>query len=82
MSSSVTVRIDTATHAVLHELAELNGCSMQAVLASAIEKLRRDYFLDRTNAAYERMQYEDVDQDQAAWEQAFWDSTLKDALPQ
>ena len=50
--SSVTVRISKLTRKILHDLAEQEGKSMQAVLEIAIEEYRRTRFLEDINQAY------------------------------
>lgn len=78
--ASTTVRISKETQQALKELAKQEGKPMQEVLAQAIEAYRRQYILERTNAAYARLQ-----SDPAAWqdeqdERQRWDVTLADGL--
>ena len=78
--SGLTVRIDEVSHKVLREMAEMRGSSMQALLAQAIEELRRKLLLDEINQGFAALR-----QDPKAWKQeqderAAWDATLSDAL--
>ena len=75
-----TVRVSKRTHEELRELSNQYGESMQAVLAYAVEELRRKRFFEQANAAYAALQ-----DDQAAFqeyisEQKLWENTLADGL--
>jgi predicted transcriptional regulator len=78
--TSRTVRVDQETWEALHELAKQRGEPMQSVLARAIEILRRQYILEKTNAVYAELRT-----DSRAWrveqeERREWDATLADGL--
>ena len=78
--ASETVRIKPETHAKLRSLADEFGQSMPDVLEHAVEKLRRDVFLDAAEIAYAALK-----QNPKAWqaelaERALWDTTLSDGL--
>ena len=75
-----TVRISDSTHAVLREMARIEGRPMQALLDEAVETLRRKRFLEEVNAAYASLR-----SDSKAWaaieqERREWDGTLLDGL--
>jgi len=75
-----TVRVTRQTHATLHELARLSGKTMQAVLSVAVEQMKRDYLLDRTNARYAEMRKDVTEWDEQAAERESWDATLDDGM--
>jgi len=73
-----TVRISSADHAALSELARNSGKPMSVVLSEAIQELRRNRLLRQTNEAYLRLK-----QDHDAWEEEteerrVWESTIAD----
>jgi hypothetical protein len=75
-----TIRIAEADHAVLSEMSKTSGKPMSAILADAIQELRRTRLLRQTNEAYARLR-----QDPKAWreetaERSLWDSTLADGM--
>lgn len=77
---STTVRVSKETRETLRELAQQTGEPMHRVLARAIEGYRRQYILEKTNAAYTALQA-----DPEAWqaelqERREWDVTLADDL--
>ena len=79
-TESPNIRISPKSKAVLRELAQAQGTSMQAVLDAAIEQYQRDKFLDEVNAAYACLK-----SDPAAWaeelsERAILEGTLLDGL--
>jgi predicted transcriptional regulator len=77
---TLTVRINRACHAKLQELSEQTSEPMVTILEKAVEKYRREQFLKRANAEFDRLK-----KDRKAWKQelqerAAWDSTLRDGL--
>jgi hypothetical protein len=75
-----TVRINDSTREILREMARIEGRSMQALLAEAVEAMRRKRFLEQLNAAYSSLR-----RDAKAWaaverERREWDGTLLDGL--
>src|SRR5207237_1212107 len=77
---SLTVRIGTAAHQTLRELAEKQGRPMQSVLSEAIEAYYRKCFMEEFNAAYERLRADPVAWAEIEKERALWDCTLMDGL--
>lgn len=77
---TLTVRINRACHAKLQELSERTREPMVTILEKAVEKYRREQFLKRANAEFDRLK-----KDRRAWKQelqerAAWDSTVSDGL--
>jgi len=77
-----TVRVSDETHALIGELAEQAGASMQEVIGQALEAFRRQRFFDELNAAYAALRA-----DPDAWaeeeaERAALDGPLMDGLPE
>lgn len=73
-----TIRVPRPTHEALRELSRHSGEPISDLVAKAVERLRRDYFLEATNRAFAALR-EDPD----AWqtelaERAEWDATLQD----
>ncbi len=78
--ASSTVRMRETTRNMLRELASLTGEPMQTVLEHALDRYRRELFLERANAAFAALR-----DDPAAWkdeleEREAWDATLSDDL--
>ncbi len=78
--SSATIRITPVSRAVLRELAERTGRTMQAVLEEAIETYRRERFLVEANEVYAALR-----RDPKRWkaeldERTAWDASLGDGL--
>lgn len=75
---STQMRISEATHAVIKNLASEYGESMQSIVETAVERYRRELFLQTLNEDFKRLR-----EDEAAWaqeleERALWDNTLLD----
>ena len=75
-----TVRISKESHAVLRDLSRRSGKSMQALLAMAIEHIRREHLLDQTNAGYARLRADPEAWEAVTREQEAWEATLADGL--
>jgi hypothetical protein len=73
--SGTTVRIRQDTRRILRELEEQTGQGPQALLALAVERLRRTLILSESNAAYAG--YASAE---PASELQEWEATLADGL--
>ena len=80
MTSSLTVRIDSSTHRLLHQMAKQFDESMQTVLSKAVELYRQEHFLMKCNDAYLALKknpkaWQDELDERKAWEAAGPDNT-------
>lgn len=78
--SYTTIRVALETRNELRRLAEIEGGSMQAVLARAIEHYRRLQFLEEVNAAYARLRSDERGSAEYDRELAAWEATLADGI--
>ena len=78
--ASTTVRISQETRETLRQLAEQAGEPMHRVLAKAVEVYRRQYILDKTNAAYAALRADPEAWQEEQQERQTWDITLADGL--
>lgn len=78
--ATLTVRIDTATHKVLQDLARQEGQTMPSILAKAIEQYRRERFLEQVNTAYGILRQDPEQWNEELEERAAWDKTVADGL--
>lgn len=72
------VRIDSKSHQVLRELADVDHCSMQEVLARALEEYRRTRFLKEANTAYAALRENSRRWNEEEKERFLWDTTARD----
>mgnify|MGYP001128086474 CR=1 FL=1 len=77
---SATVRVSEETHRALKEISEARQESMTDVLAEAVERLRREELIRRTNEAYAALQKDSKAWEELLSERAEWDLTLMDGL--
>lgn len=75
-----TIRLPTATHRQLKEIAAATGRSMQEALVEAVDDRSRRLYLEQLNADFAALR-----KDPKAWaemtaENELWDSTLNDGL--
>jgi predicted transcriptional regulator len=75
-----TVRVSPATHRVLRELAAESGESMMSIIEQAIERYRRERWLEEANQEWAAIQADPQAKAESAADQALWDSTLGDGL--
>lgn len=78
--ASITVRIDSATHKMLHSLSAQTGRKMQEILGEAVELYRRKLLLDKANAAFAALKADSQAWKEEQEERAAWDVTLLDGL--
>lgn len=78
--ASSTVRISEEKREVLRELAAWTGEPMQTVLERAIERYRREVFLQRVNDGFARLRADPVAWQEELAEREEWDVTLGDGL--
>jgi predicted transcriptional regulator len=76
--AAATVRISSAAHKALSELAETEKVPMQTVLDRAIEDYRRNRFLDAVNAQFAALRGDDDKWKSELAERQEWSGTLND----
>lgn len=77
---SKMTRISDATNAHLDDLCKETGKTRQSLIDEAVERLSRQYFLKKANAAYEKLHRNKKAQKESLEEQALWETTLEDGL--
>ena len=75
-----TVRINSRTYDILRQLSDDRGQPMTELLAEAVERLRREDMLRRTNEAYARLREDPREWAEEMREREAWDATLADGL--
>ncbi|HEY7493599.1 MAG TPA: toxin-antitoxin system protein [Candidatus Tectomicrobia bacterium] len=76
--ATTTIRVSLRTRALLQELAQTSGSSMQTILDQALEQFRRQQLLEATNAAYAALHADPEARTNLEHERQEWDQTLKD----
>ncbi len=74
------VRISSRTHALLRQLAQEAGESMQAILDQAVERYRREKFLRAANADFAALKRNSKAWKEELRERRVWEQTLADGL--
>ena len=77
---SKMIRLDEQSNKTLDDLVKETGSSKQALVRKAISQLMRDYFLQKSNLEYERLQQDPIAWKEELGERAEWDVTLLDGL--
>ena len=78
--SGIQVRINESTHIALKNIAKEFGESMQSVLDKAVERYKRDLFLESLNQDFKALR-----ENEDAWaleieERKLWENTLLDGV--
>jgi predicted transcriptional regulator len=76
--AAATVRISSAAHKALSELAEREQVPMQTVLDRAIENYRRNRFLDAVNEQFAALRGDEAKWSAELAERQEWSGTLSD----
>jgi hypothetical protein len=80
--ASTQVRISEATHTVLKGIASETGDSLQRVVETAIERYRRELFLENLNRDFGALKGDDNAWQEELDERELWNSTLADGEDQ
>lgn len=74
------VRMSPESHALLRKMAAESNESMQALVGRALERYRRERFLEEANRAYARVLSNPQERGRIRREREVWDGTLADGL--
>lgn len=79
LMANPSVRVPEPTREILRDLSKQTGEPISQLVARAVERLRREYFLEETNRAFSILR-----EDPEAWqaeldERAEWDAIAQDA---
>jgi hypothetical protein len=75
---AIQVRVNESTHTVIKNLANEFGESMQSIVDKAVERYRRELFLESLNQDFQRLQENETDWEAELAERRLWDGTLLD----
>lgn len=78
--STSNVRISAEGREILRELARVEKRSMAAILEQAIERYRRQKFLEEVNASYAALKANRKEWKEEIAERELWDRTNADGL--
>lgn len=75
---SATIRVPEPTREILRDLSRQSGEPISDLVAKAVERLRREYFLEATNRAFANLR-----EDPGAWQEELderdeWEQTISD----
>lgn len=76
--TAIQVRIDEATHRTIKSLASDLGESMQGVVERAVERFRRDIFLEGLNRDFDNLRRNPDEWGSEIEERMLWDTALTD----
>ena len=77
---AIQVRVNETTHAVLRDLAKEFGESMQSIVDKAVERYRRELFLEGLNQDFKNLQENETDWKAELEERKLWENTLFDGV--
>ena len=74
------LRVNESTHNLIRNLAQEFGESMQSIVEKAVERYKRELFLESLNQDFQRLR-----EDETAWndeleERRLWEDTLLDGV--
>jgi len=78
--ASTTVRISKEAKETLQRLSSDTGRSLQDLMSEAVERYRRQLFLEEANEAFAALSADETAWAEEAQERADWDETLADGL--
>lgn len=76
--SSIQVRISEGTHSIIKGIAIEMGESMQCVVEHAVERYKRELFLENLNRDFDLLRNNGPDWESELEERELWNATLSD----
>ena len=77
---SVNVRVSSNSYQILKQLAKEEGQTMQSLIDSALEDLRRRKMLEATNLAFAALKADETEWNEEVAERRLWENTLSDGV--
>ena len=77
---AIQVRVNETTHTVIRNLANELGESMQSIVDKAIERYKRELFLESLNQDFKKLQENEIDWKNGLEERRLWENTLLDGV--
>lgn len=77
---AIQVRVNETTHTVIRNLANELGESMQSIVDKAIERYKRELFLESLNQDFKKLQENEIDWENELEERRLWENTLLDGV--
>ncbi len=77
---AIQVRVNETTHSIIRSLANEFGESMQSIVDKAVERYKRELFLEGLNQDFKNLQENEVDWNAELEERYLWENTLLDGV--
>ncbi len=77
---AIQVRVNEATHLTIRNLAKEFGESMQSIVDKAVERYKRELFLEGLNQDFRNLQENEADWNDELAERKLWENTLLDGV--
>jgi hypothetical protein len=74
------LRVNESTHAAIRNLAQESGESMQSIVEKAIERYKREMFLESLNQDFKRLRENEEAWNKELEERRLWENTLTDGV--
>ena len=77
---AIQVRVNESTHNTIKDLAREFGESMQTIVDKAVERYKREVFLEGLNQDFKNLQENETDWAEELEERRLWENTLLDGV--
>ncbi len=77
---AIQVRVTEATHIIIRDLAKEFGESMQSIVDKAVERYKRELFLEGLSQDFKILQENEADWTLELEERKLWENTLLDGV--
>ncbi len=77
---AVQVRVNEETHAIIRDLAKESGESMQRIIDKAVERYKRELFLESLNEDFKNLRENETEWACELEERRLWENTLLDGV--
>jgi hypothetical protein len=79
-SMATQLRVNESTHATIRNLAQEFGESMQSIVEKAIERYKRELFLESLNEDFKHLRENEEAWNEELDERRLWENTLTDGV--
>lgn len=77
---AIQVRVNEETHAIIRDLAKEFGESMQTIVDKAVERYKRELFLESLNEDFKNLRENETEWASELEERRLWENTLLDGV--
>ncbi len=80
LAMATQLRVNESTHSIIRNLSQEFGESMQSIVEKAVERYKRELFLESLNQDFQRLRENETAWNDELEERHLWENTLLDGV--